>query len=87
LANEAFYGLAGDVVRAIEPTTESDPVAILMHFLTYFGSCAGLQPHFLVEDTQHGLNEFVGIVGATSKARKGTADKRVRRPFRLVDDD
>ena len=87
MAEEAYYGLAGDVVRTITPTTESDPVAILMHFLTYFGSCAGLEPHFLVEDTQHGLNEFVGIVGATSKARKGTADKRVRRLFRLVDDD
>lgn len=87
MGREAFYGLAGDVVRTIEPTTESDPVAILMHFLTYFGSCAGLKPHFLVEDTPHGLNEFVGIVGVTSKARKGTADKRVRRLFRDVDDD
>jgi 5S rRNA maturation endonuclease (ribonuclease M5) len=87
MAREAFYGRAGDVVRTIEPTTESDPVAILMHFLTYFGSCAGLKPYFLVEDTRHGLNEFVGIVGATSKARKGTADKRVRRLFSLVDEE
>jgi hypothetical protein len=29
----AFYGLAGDVVRTIEPDSESDPVAILAQYL------------------------------------------------------
>ncbi|MGH7757840.1 MAG: DUF3987 domain-containing protein [Candidatus Dormibacteria bacterium] len=81
----AFYGLAGDVVQTIEPTTEADPVALLLNFLAYFGNCAGLKPVFRVEDTDHGLNEFVGIVGATAKSRKGTADKRIRRLFRQVD--
>jgi hypothetical protein len=87
MAPEAFYGLAGAVVRTIEPTTEADPVALLLNFLGYFGSCAGLNPRFQVEDTDHGLNEFIGIVGATSKSRKGTADKRVRRLFQLTDSD
>ena len=31
----AYHGLAGDVVHAIEPHTESDPVALLMHYLTF----------------------------------------------------
>ena len=29
----AFYGLAGDYVAAVEPHTESDPVALLVQFL------------------------------------------------------
>ncbi len=28
LADEAFYGLAGDIVRTIEPHTEADPAAL-----------------------------------------------------------
>ncbi|MFZ0995781.1 MAG: hypothetical protein WAO09_07370 [Candidatus Dormiibacterota bacterium] len=84
MAPEAFYGLAGHVVTTIEPSTEADRVALLLNFLGYFGNCAGLNPRFRVEDTDHGLNEFIGIVGATSKSRKGTADKRIRRLFLLV---
>ncbi len=87
MAEQAFYGLAGDVVRTIAPTTEADPVALLVNFLGYFGNCAGEKPRFQVEDTDHGLNEFIGIVGATSKARKGTADKRIRRLFRMAEPD
>lgn len=84
MAEQAFYGLSGDVVRTIEPTTEGDPVALLLNFHGYFGNCAGLKPIYRVEDTDHGLNEFVGIVGATSKSRKGTADRRIRRLFQLA---
>jgi len=38
LAEEAYYGLPGEVVKAIGPNTESDPVAILMEFLSRFGN-------------------------------------------------
>jgi hypothetical protein len=37
----AYHGLAGDVVRTIAPHTESDPNAILVQFLVYFGNSAG----------------------------------------------
>src|SRR5262249_52242708 len=33
MADAAYYGLAGDIVRTIEPQTESDPVAILIQVL------------------------------------------------------
>lgn len=82
LAEEALHGLAGDIVRAIDPTTEADQVAILLQLLAFFGSAAGRTPHFLHEDTRHGLNEYVLLVGATSKARKGTSEKRVRNLFK-----
>src|SRR5262245_7440807 len=38
LAEEAYYGLLGDIVRAIEPHTEADPVALVLQVLTGFGS-------------------------------------------------
>jgi hypothetical protein len=69
----AFYGLAGDVVRAIAPHTEGDPVAILTNFLTMFGSAVGRGPHAAVGATRHGTNLFMLHVGNTSRARKGTA--------------
>ena len=36
-ASEAFHGLAGEVVAAIEPHTEADPVGVLAQFLTIAG--------------------------------------------------
>src|SRR5688500_8303106 len=61
----AFYGLAGDVVRAIEPHTAADPVALLGHFLLMFGNCIGRRAHFQVESARHFTNLFAVFVGAT----------------------
>lgn len=38
LAKEALHGLAGDIVRTIEPHTEADPAALLFSFFVTFGS-------------------------------------------------
>ena len=38
---EAFHGVAGEIVRALEPQTEADPVALLIHLLTEVGSIIG----------------------------------------------
>jgi hypothetical protein len=48
-AVEAYYGLAGDIVRAIEPHTESDPVALLAQFLLGFGIVIGRTADFRAE--------------------------------------
>lgn len=84
IAEEAFHGLAGDIVRKIEPNTEADPVALLLQFLVYFGNCAGRQSHQIIEADRHGLNEYVAIVGETSKARKGTSESHIRLLFSAV---
>jgi hypothetical protein len=73
LAAEAHHGLAGEIVRAIEPHTESDPVALLLQLLTGFGSVIGRRAHFRAEADCHYLNMSVALVGATSKGRKGTS--------------
>ena len=51
--DDAFHGLAGDVIRRIEPHTESDPAALLVQFLIAFGkasdSAVVAQPAALME--------------------------------------
>lgn len=87
LREEAFYGLAGEIVRTIEPHTESDPAALLLQFLTAFGNVIGRGPHFYGERDRHALNLFVVLVGTTSKGRKGTALGHVRSLIALPDPD
>ena len=44
MANDAFLGLASEVVRVIEPHTESDPIAILVQYLASFANAVGPGP-------------------------------------------
>lgn len=87
LEAKAYHGLAGEVVNIIDPTTEADPAAILAHFLVQFGNAIGRHAYCIVEDTRHYPNEFAVIVGDTSKARKGTAARRVERIMATADSD
>jgi hypothetical protein len=81
----AFHGLAGDIVEAIEPYSEADPVAILVNTLAAFGNVIGGGPHFLVEKSEHHLNLFVVQVGKSAKARKGQALSTPKHMFKAVD--
>ena len=81
----AYYGLAGEVVMAIEPHTESDSAAILFQFLVAAGNALGRRAYYFVEDTRHHANLFVVLVGKTAKARKGTSWGRVSRLFEGTD--
>jgi hypothetical protein len=81
LPDSAYQGLLGDVARAVEPDTESDPAAILLQVIVAFGALIGRGPHVQVEGDQHHLNLFALLVGDTSKARKGTSWSRVREVF------
>ena len=67
----ALYGLPGDVVRAFEPHTEADPVAILANLLCAFGNVIGRGAFARVGTTEHHLKLFAGLVGETAKGRKG----------------
>ncbi|MCI0463309.1 MAG: DUF3987 domain-containing protein [Gemmataceae bacterium] len=85
LAEQAYQGLAGEYVRAVEPHTEADPAAILLQLLVGFANAVGPGPHFVVEKDTHQLNEFVILIGKTSKARKGTSFGWVRDALATVD--
>jgi len=73
LAEEAFHGVAGEIVRTIAPHTEADPVALLIQLLTYFGTVIGRSAYHMVGETRHHTNLSVCLVGATSRGRKGSA--------------
>jgi hypothetical protein len=85
MAPEAFHGVAGDIVRAVEPHTEADKTAILLQFLVAAGNVVGRNGYYLVEGDKHFCNLFALIVGSTSKARKGTSWSRVLEIFRELD--
>jgi len=69
----AYQGLAGIVVAAIAPHTESDPVAILAQLLVAAGAMIGRGAYVAVEASRHHPNEFVVLVGDSAKARKGSS--------------
>lgn len=72
-AEAAYHGLARDIVRAIEPHSEADPIAILLQFLVAFGNAVGRSPHFMAEADRHGPNLYAVLVGETAKSRKGVS--------------
>jgi hypothetical protein len=83
----AFHGLAGDVVHAIEPHSEADPVALLGQKLIAFGNAIGRTAYVRVEGDTHYFNEFGVLVGKTGKGRKGTSWGQVSQSFAGVLDD
>jgi hypothetical protein len=85
IAREAFYGLAGDYVRAIEPHSESDPAALLIQFHTAFGVVAGRNKYFPIEATRHYANIDAVVAGLTSRARKGTSYAHIEAQMQAAD--
>ncbi len=83
--NEAYYGLVGDIVRAIEPHSETDPVALLIQALVMFGNIIGKTAYFVAEADKHYLNIFSVLVGTTSKGRKGTSFNQIKRLFESIE--
>ena len=87
LAEAAFYGLAGEFCRALAPSTEADPTALLAQVLIAFGAACGRGPHLMIDGSRHGVNEFAVIVGQSSKARKGTGWRRTIETLRYSDEE
>jgi hypothetical protein len=85
LKPEAFHGIAGELVRLIEPHSEADPAALLIQFLLCFGNVIGRSAHFLAEADNHFMNLFAVIVGQTSKGRKGTSLGQIQKNLSPID--
>lgn len=81
----AFHGLAGDVVEVISPSSEADPIAILVTFLAEYGNMVGRGPHHMVGEGRHGANLDVILTGDTAVGRKGESKKGVDAINGLVD--
>jgi hypothetical protein len=86
-APDAYYGLAGDIVGAIAPHTEADPVAVLVQLLVACGALIGRGAWFEVEATRHYANEFAVLVGDSALSRNGSALGHVKRLLGEVEKD
>ena len=87
LSEAAFEGLAGEFVEALSVHTEADCAAILGQVLVAFGAACGRGPHLWIDGSRHGTNEFLVIVGESSKARKGTSWNRTKETLSTADPD
>ncbi len=78
-SEDVFYGLAGKIIKKLQPETESHPVGNLLELLATFGNIVGPTAHYMIEDTRHYTNINVVKVGKSSKSRKGTGKARIER--------
>lgn len=83
--DQAFWGLSGQIVRAIQPHSEADPMALLVQLITAFGNAIGRNPHFMAEADEHHSNLFVVCVGDSAKARKGSSWGYIERLMAVAD--
>ncbi len=85
LQEEALHGLAGEIVRTVEPHSEADPVALLTNTLVSYGNAIGRGSFVRVESDTHFLKLFAALVGRTSKGRKGTSWGHAKRMMAEAD--
>lgn len=74
---DAYHGVLGEIVEAVVPHTEADPVALLGSLLATAGACMG---HWktIYQGSAQAANLFVVLVGDSATGRKGTAGSIVR---------
>ena len=82
---EAYHGIIGDYVSTIAPTTESDPVAVLVQCLSWAGCHLGRSVYLRHGTTQHYPMVWPLIIGKTSVARKGTSEADSINPLTAID--
>jgi hypothetical protein len=85
IAADAYHGIAGEIVRMIEPHSEADPAALLVQLLAATANAIGRGPHDYFGSAEHHGTLFVLLVGPTGTGRKGTAWAGVRQVLRDAD--
>src|SRR3990172_9686822 len=85
LHERALFGLAGQVVRLVDPHTQADPAAVLFTLLVAFGNLVGRGPHAVADGARHGALLSVVLVGATAGG-KGSSYSQVMALLKQVDE-
>jgi len=80
-----LYGLAGEVGRAAAATTEANPYAVTMGFLTFLSGMVGRDVYLSVGNTWHHARLNSLHVGRTGRGRKGDALSLVHRIRHAID--
>ncbi|MGW2566898.1 DUF3987 domain-containing protein [Streptomyces sp. NPDC001537] len=84
LAEDAYYGLPGRIVKALLPHTEADPAALLFTLYAGAGAMIGRGPHMLTGGVEHGARIWPLIIGKTAGGMKGTSAAEVLRVLRVA---
>jgi DnaB-like helicase N terminal domain/Protein of unknown function (DUF3987) len=87
MAEAAYRGVAGELVKTLCPQTEACAEAILGQFLVGFGNLMGPRPHWAHGGIVHRSNLFICLVGPTGEGRKGTSWGNVRWALGRCDDE
>jgi hypothetical protein len=74
-----LYGLVGDIAHAGSNHTEANPYAVAASALAYLGAALGRGPYFPIGDDNNHARLFLVHVGRSSRGRKGTAKKLIKR--------
>ena len=71
LADAAYHGPIGELVKVWAPQSEADPAAMLVTTLVGFGSICGCGPHHSVSGDRHTARLYACITGPTAAGGKG----------------
>jgi hypothetical protein len=74
-----FCGLVGESVARLDPTTEADPVGVLVNLMSAGGAYIGPGPFLRLGDDRHPALIWALTVGATAAGRKGAATATAKR--------
>lgn len=74
-----LYGLVGDIAQAGSNSTEANAYAVAASALAYMSAALGRGPYFPIGDDANHARLFMVHVGRTSRGRKGTSKKLIKR--------
>lgn len=86
LHEDAYCGIVGEIVKAIEPETEADSVGVLVSLLAACGNAIGKQPSLTITEAEHHANLFICLIGDTASG-KGQAWGIVQWLMKRIDSD
>jgi hypothetical protein len=81
LSSTAALGIVGEIARLATWKSEADPIAVMGTTLAFGAAAFGRSRWMHVGDSTHHSRLSVALVGASSRARKGTSIDPVRRIF------
>ena len=87
LGSTAAHGLVGEMAKLATLESEADPVAVMGTALAWGAAVFGRNRFYSVGDTLHHARLFCALVGASSRARKGTSLGPVQRIFGATESD
>lgn len=85
LSEKSLYGLAGEIVRMIEPYTETDNSALLVQLLAGFGCLIGRTAYFQMNDDYHFTKLFAVFVSPSNNDRKVSSFRQIKHLLTKVD--